>query len=162
MSKNGTTCKVFAQAFFKKLEVSKGSALVARRNERNFTLGFSFWLEQERARWAMKRVRSTEKTRSVECDLAFKATMFLTGQVFFFWPFCVKRKSVIGGERFFIRGTGCRGRQPLPAWVVFLYFACRGGYYPPVIYKNIIVFCSDDPLASRKFSSKTLWSPLRI
>ena len=28
-------CKVFAQAFFKKLAVSKGRALVARRNERN-------------------------------------------------------------------------------------------------------------------------------
>ena len=77
-------CKVFAQAFFKKLAVSKGRALVARRNERNsqtalfFLQSFLFWLEQERAQWAMKRVRSTEKTKSVECDLAFKATMFLT------------------------------------------------------------------------------------
>ena len=31
--------KVFAQAFFKKLAVSKGRALVARRNERNLLNG---------------------------------------------------------------------------------------------------------------------------
>ncbi|MBQ5633252.1 MAG: hypothetical protein IIV11_00035, partial [Clostridia bacterium] len=43
-----------------------------------FLQSFLFWLEQERAQWAMKRVRSTKKTRSVECNLAFKATMFLT------------------------------------------------------------------------------------
>ena len=91
-------CKVFAQAFFKKLAVSKGSALVALRRERNllngvfFLLSFLFWLEQERAQWAMKRVRSTEKTRSVECDLAFKATMFLTVSL------CVKRKSAVDEE----------------------------------------------------------------
>ena len=29
--------------------------------------------------------------------------------------------------------------------------ACRGGYYPPVVCKNIIAFCADDR-----------WSPLRI
>ena len=62
----------------------KGETAVALRRERNLLNGvffwqsFLFWLEQERAQWAMKRVRSTEKTRSVECDLAFKATMFLT------------------------------------------------------------------------------------
>jgi hypothetical protein len=39
LGKNNATCKVFAQAFFKKLAVSKGSALVARRNERNFLNG---------------------------------------------------------------------------------------------------------------------------
>ena len=83
MSKNCASCKVFALAFFKKLADSKGRALVALRRERNhhglfFLISFFFWLEQERAQWAMKRVRSTEKTRSVECDLAFKATMFLT------------------------------------------------------------------------------------
>jgi hypothetical protein len=54
-------CKVFAQAFFKKLAVSKGRALVALRRERNN-----------------------------------HGLFFL--QSFFFWPFCVKRKSVIGGE----------------------------------------------------------------
>ena len=26
--------------------------------------------------------------------------------------------------------------------IVFLTFICRGGYYPPAIYKNIIVFCT--------------------
>ena len=31
--------------------------------------------------------------------------------------------------------TGCRGRQPLPSWVVFLYFACRGGYFPPYVLR---------------------------
>ena len=36
------SCKVFAQAFFKKLAVSKGSALVARRNERNAFFGIFF------------------------------------------------------------------------------------------------------------------------
>ena len=55
-------CKVFAQAFFKKLAVSKGSALVALRRERNLLNGVFFL------------------------------------QSFFFWPFCVKRKSVIGEE----------------------------------------------------------------
>ena len=34
--------KVFAQAFFKKLAVSKGRALVARRNERNNLGAFLF------------------------------------------------------------------------------------------------------------------------
>ena len=68
----------------------KGETAVARRNERNasfgifFLLSFFFWLEQERARWAMKRVRSTEKTRSIECvfsvqgDYVFdRASLFL-------------------------------------------------------------------------------------
>ena len=27
-------------------------------------------------------------------------------------------------------------------------------------YKNIIEFCADDHLASRKFASQTLWSPV--
>ena len=52
--------------------------------ESEMTTGFSFWLEQERARWAMKRVRSTEKTRSIECvfsvqgDYVFdRASLFL-------------------------------------------------------------------------------------
>ena len=36
---HSTPFKVFAQAFFKKLAVSKGSALVARRNERNLLNG---------------------------------------------------------------------------------------------------------------------------
>ena len=35
-------CKVFAQAFFKKLAVSKGRALVARRNERNLSSALFF------------------------------------------------------------------------------------------------------------------------
>jgi hypothetical protein len=38
------SCKVFAQAFFKKLAVSKGGALVARRNERNFSSALFFLL----------------------------------------------------------------------------------------------------------------------
>jgi hypothetical protein len=59
---------------------------------------FSFWLEQERARWAMKRVRSTEKTRSIECDLAFKATMFLTGQAFSFATCVSKEKALLSAE----------------------------------------------------------------
>jgi hypothetical protein len=42
LSKNCASCKVFAQAFFKKLADSKGRALVARRNERNNSSGFSF------------------------------------------------------------------------------------------------------------------------
>jgi hypothetical protein len=40
--KHRTPFKVFGQAFFKKLAVSKGSALVAFRRKRNFLLGFSF------------------------------------------------------------------------------------------------------------------------
>ncbi|MBR2346830.1 MAG: hypothetical protein IKA68_04415, partial [Clostridia bacterium] len=35
-------CKVFAQAFFKKLAVSKGRALVALRRERNLLNGVFF------------------------------------------------------------------------------------------------------------------------
>ena len=40
----GNHFKVFGQAFFKKLAVSKGSALVARRNERNFSSALFFLL----------------------------------------------------------------------------------------------------------------------
>ena len=93
MGKNCTTrAKFLLKLFLKSLSCAAGETAVARRNERNFSSAlfflqsFLFWLEQERARWAMKRVRSTEKTRSVECDLAFKATMFLTGSL------CQKKK----------------------------------------------------------------------
>ena len=89
--------KFLLKLFSKSLSRAAGETAVARRNERNnhglfFLLSFLFWLEQERAQWAMKRVRSTEKTRSVECDLAFKATMFLTVSL------CVKRKSAVDEE----------------------------------------------------------------
>ena len=40
--KRNAVIEVFAQAFFKKLAVSKGRALVARRNERNSPFGVFF------------------------------------------------------------------------------------------------------------------------
>jgi hypothetical protein len=88
----------------------------------------------------MKRVRSTEKTRSIECDLAFKATMFLTGQAFSFGPFASKEKALSAEKDFLSEERVVRGRSknaPTGLMVV-LKFVRRGGYYPPVLFTEIL------------------------
>ena len=130
---NCTIAKFLLKLFSKSLRNTAAEpwSLVATSE---ITTGFSFWLEQERAQWAMKRVRSTKKTRSVECDLAFKATMFLTVSL------CQKKK-LYRRSIFFNYGSGRPMVAPTGLIVTFI-FACRGGYYPPAIYKNIIAFCA--------------------
>ena len=102
--------KFLLKLFLKSLRFPKAAPWSLSAESEISLRRFSFWLEQERARWAIKRVRSTEKTRRIECDLAFKATMFLTGQVFFLCALCVKRKSVMGGE--FVKNGP--SRTPVP------------------------------------------------
>ena len=86
----------------------------------------------------MKRVRSTEKTRSVECDLAFKATMFLTGQVFFLCALCVKRKSVMGGE--FVKNGPSRTPVPTGFGENFDILLVGEDIILPLFMKNLLHF----------------------
>ena len=133
MGKNGSTrAKFLLKLFLKSLRFPKAAPWSLSAESEISLRRFSFWLEQERARWAIKRVRSTEKTRSIECDLAFKATMFLTGQVFFFCALCVKRKSVMGGE--FVKNGPSRTPVPTGFGENFDVLLVGEGLAPPLLH----------------------------
>ena len=57
--------------------------------------------------------------------------------------------------------TGSRGRLPLPVCLIFVILIV-GRWLAAAVYKGFIAFYAGDHLASRKFSSKTLWSPLQV
>ena len=118
----------FRSSLFKGLRFPKAEpwSLVATSEISKTVFSFCqlfFWLEQERALWAMKRLRSTEKTRSVGCALRGR----VRGDYVFDRALLRQKKKriielnivsvCVPNNKIYLFGSGRRGRRPLPTLI---------------------------------------------